>query len=184
MKKGLAQIISFSLIVGVVIFIIALMVFFSAIKYTLLDTHKKTLDVQAEWVFDNLENNLGENGFFKNYRVNASGFDTFASDYDEEKERLVLSGLEQMQDFKDMDFCIYIDKYESGQWTIKENFGNDTITVSSGKSCYSNADGEMPEPDCPYPFTHAVIVQKPILYEDSSIEFARMNILICAEAIK
>ncbi len=195
--KRKSQLISLDLIVGFIIYIIALATFFSMLSDSPILFQDKKLDVQADFVFSNFENHLsklyGEKSFFKNNKFVATGteFTDFLSiDYADstpgdvdplnDQRSIVLGEMSTSYTIEQLDFCMFIvDRHGK----ILGDLGSSDIDIAPSIPCGSGS-GRNSNPKCPTPpYTNAIIMSKPVLYYTGlNYYLARLKILICGDA--
>ncbi|MBN2423294.1 hypothetical protein JXB41_08785 [Candidatus Woesearchaeota archaeon] len=132
MKKS--QIISMDLVLGFIIYMIALSVFFYALGGIPFLKQRKTLNIEADFVFSNIENIQNNRiNFLENYEVNENKLKLFAnisykikdtdsdglSDYGE--EALISKGISVEINSPDSDFDNFTDFEELRRGTLPNN---------------------------------------------------------------
>lgn len=185
MHKKRGEVVSVDLIIGVVLFLFALGLFYNYIT-SMQEKPSVSFQIPADYLFDGIELGLDkypDKNFFEenSYRVNVTRLEEFErmiivdNDY-ETTNKIVTGNVELPLQIKRMDFCMY---FENNANEVIKSIGNSTMQVGDGEDCGN--DGFAPKPSCPEPFTHGLRLTRPVVYDypASTQEIVRMHVLLC-----
>lgn len=200
-KRG--QIISFDLVLGMLIFIIAAIFLLIQID-KLIPESADDLNIQSDFVFNNLELNLknpkyasstGNKGFLDNYKISEEELKKFQNlpyeDSDENDFNDIKSLAIKNLQFTGLivDFCIFFENKDSnlieinGKSGIGKNNANEKIFVGKNINgqigCNENMeDNTIAFPECSDFYSNAIKIFKPVVRQN---QIMKMNILLCGK---